>query len=82
MPKGPKGVRRPADTNSAAVMVGRIAVGEVEDEPSAGPGRAAGGKAGGNGDHTATVHGFPPLYVARAYAHSPERIVEIRPAGR
>lgn len=47
MPKGPKGVRRPADTNSAAVMVGRIAVGEVEDKPSAAPGRAAGGKAGG-----------------------------------
>lgn len=47
MPKGPKGVRRPADTNSAAVMVGRIAVGEIEDKPSKAPGRAAGGKAGG-----------------------------------
>lgn len=47
MPKGPKGVRRPADTNAAAVMVARIALGEVEDKPSAAPGRAAGGKAGG-----------------------------------
>jgi hypothetical protein len=40
MPKGPKGVRRPADTNAAAVMVGRIAVGEIEDKPSKAPGRA------------------------------------------
>jgi hypothetical protein len=47
MPKGPKGVRRPADTNSAAIMVGRIATGEIEDAPSKAPGRAAGGKAGG-----------------------------------
>jgi hypothetical protein len=47
MPKGPKGVKRPADVNAAAVMVGRIAVGEVEDKPSKAPGRAAGGKVGG-----------------------------------
>lgn len=47
MPRGPKGVRRPADTNSAAVMVGRIATGEIEDKPSKAPGRAVGGKAGG-----------------------------------
>lgn len=47
MPKGPKGVRRPADTVSAAVMVGRIAVGEIADIPSKVPARAAGGKAGG-----------------------------------
>jgi hypothetical protein len=47
MPKGPKGVRRPADTNAAAVMVARIALGEIEDKPSKAPGRAVGGKAGG-----------------------------------
>jgi hypothetical protein len=47
MPKGPKGVKRPADVNAAAVMVGRIAVGEIEDKPSKAPGRAVGGKAGG-----------------------------------
>lgn len=66
MPKGPKGVKRPADTNSAAVMVGRIAVGEVEDKPSAAPGRAAGGKAGGK---------------ARAKALSPSKRTEIAIAG-
>lgn len=47
MPKGPRGVRRPADSNAAAVMVGRIATGEIQDSPSKSPGRAAGGKAGG-----------------------------------
>ena len=47
MPKGPKGVKRPADWNAAAVMVGRIATGDVEDKPSKAPGRAAGGTVGG-----------------------------------
>ena len=31
MPKGPKGQKRPADVIGAAVMVGRIVTGEVED---------------------------------------------------
>lgn len=31
MPKGPKGERRPADAIGAAVMVGRIATGEIHD---------------------------------------------------
>lgn len=48
MPKGPKGERRPADVVSAAVMVGRIATGEIEDNPSSKPLRARGGKAGGH----------------------------------
>lgn len=33
MPKGPKGEKRPADVIGAAVMVGRIATGEIEDAP-------------------------------------------------
>lgn len=32
MPKGPRGEKRPADAIGAAVLVGRIATGEVEDE--------------------------------------------------
>ena len=32
MPKGPKGEKRPADVIGAAVMVMKIATGEVEDE--------------------------------------------------
>jgi hypothetical protein len=47
MPKGPKGERRPADTVKAAVMVARIATGEIEDNPSKSPNRAKGGKIGG-----------------------------------
>jgi hypothetical protein len=31
MPRGPKGERRPADVNARAVMIGKIATGEIED---------------------------------------------------
>ena len=31
MPKGPQGQKRPADTNSAAVMVAKIATEDVQD---------------------------------------------------
>lgn len=31
MPRGPKGERRPADAIGNAVMIGRIATGEIED---------------------------------------------------
>lgn len=47
MPRGPKGERRPADTNAAAVMVGRIATGEIEETRSKAPNWAKGGRAGG-----------------------------------
>jgi hypothetical protein len=33
MPKGPKGEKRPADAIGAAVMVGRIATGEISERP-------------------------------------------------
>ena len=36
MPRGPKGEKRPADTNSCAVMVAKVATEEIEDTlPSA-----------------------------------------------
>lgn len=44
MPKGPKGQERPADVISAAVMVARIATGEIEDNAKSG--RVKSGKAG------------------------------------
>jgi len=47
MPRGPKGEKRPADVIGAAVMVARIATGEIEDQPSKAPNRAKGGKIGG-----------------------------------
>lgn len=31
MPKGPRGEWRPADSNARAVLIGKIATGEVED---------------------------------------------------
>jgi hypothetical protein len=32
MPKGPKGEKRPADVNARAVMIAKIATGEIEDK--------------------------------------------------
>ncbi len=46
MPKGPRGEKRPADVIGAAVMVMRIATGEIE-EPKNPPRGHAGGKKGG-----------------------------------
>lgn len=31
MPRGPKGEKRPADANQRAVMIARIATGEIDD---------------------------------------------------
>jgi len=47
MPKGPRGEKRPADVVSAAVMVGRIATGEIEETKPTKAGQLKGGKAGG-----------------------------------
>jgi hypothetical protein len=47
MPKGPKGQKRPADVIGCAVMVAKIATGEIEDRPSKSPAQSAGGKLGG-----------------------------------
>lgn len=47
MPKGPNGQKRPADSIGCAVMVGRIATGEIEDDCYVGyrPKGSAGGAA-------------------------------------
>jgi hypothetical protein len=47
MPRGPKGEKRHADTVQNAMLIGRIATGEVDDAPSKAPNRAKGGKIGG-----------------------------------
>lgn len=44
MPKGPQGQKRPADAIGAAIMVGRIATGEISEAPAV-PLGSAGGKA-------------------------------------
>ena len=46
MPKGPQGQKRPADVNACAVMVAKIATGEIEDDRYRAPGRRRSGKAG------------------------------------
>ena len=68
MPKGPNGEKRPADAIGLAVLVGRIATGEVEDvAPDDGkdPAAKALGAKGGK---------------ARASSMSPERRAEIAKA--
>ncbi len=44
MPKGPRGEKRPADAIGLAVMIGKIATGEIDDIPTPSRG-SAGGKA-------------------------------------
>jgi hypothetical protein len=65
MPTGPKGEKRPADVNSRAVMIAKIATGEVDDAPDddgKDPSAKALGKKGG---------------AARASKMSPGRRAEI-----
>lgn len=66
MPKGPAGQKRPADAIGLAVMIGKIATGEVEDTRDEVSNAAAQmGKLGGK---------------ARAAAMTPERRAEIAKA--
>ena len=66
MPKGPNGEKRPADAIGLAVMVGKIATGEVEDtRDDVASAAAQMGKLGGK---------------ARAAAMTPERRAEIAKA--
>ena len=52
MPRGPKGEKRPADVIGAAVMIGKIATGEIDD-PTTDDGKNAAavalGRMGGKG---------------------------------
>ena len=48
MPKGPQGQKRPADAIGLAVMIGRIATGEIEDDADTSKAHhREGGKKGG-----------------------------------
>ncbi len=46
MPKGPQGQTRPADVIGAAIMVAKIATGEIEEKLNEPSGRVRSGKAG------------------------------------
>ena len=66
MPKGPNGEKRPADAIGLAVMIGKIATGEIEDDRKGVASAAAQmGKLGGK---------------ARAASMTPERRAEIAKA--
>jgi hypothetical protein len=64
MPKGPQGQRRPGDTHAAAIMVAKIATGELQDTKSD-PGAEANRKGGLKGG------------ASRAASLSPERRKQI-----
>ncbi len=49
MPKGPQGQKRPADAIGAAIMVAKIAAGELEEVLTIKSGRSRSGKAGAKG---------------------------------
>ena len=65
MPEGPGGEKRPADAIGRAVMIGRIATGEIEDDRELSSAAAEMGRKGGK---------------ARAAAMTPERRAEIAKA--
>lgn len=46
MPKGPKGERRPADVIGRAIMIAKIATGEIEEETPAKQGKGYARKGG------------------------------------
>jgi hypothetical protein len=46
MPRGPRGEKRPADVIGAAVMVAKIATGEIEEKLESKSGRTRSGRAG------------------------------------
>lgn len=46
MPKGPNGEKRPADAIGCAVLVGKIATGEIEEHIAPPSGRKKSGQAG------------------------------------
>ena len=47
MPKGPQGQKRPADVIGAAIMIAKIATGEIEEKLKEPSGKVRSGKAGG-----------------------------------
>ena len=46
MPRGPRGEKRPADVNARAVMIAKIATGEIAEKLKAPSGKVRSGKAG------------------------------------
>ncbi|GJL80560.1 MAG: hypothetical protein DHS20C01_01940 [marine bacterium B5-7] len=66
MPKGPNGETRPADLIGAAVMVAKIATGEIEDNPKSN--RVKSGKAGGRARASSLTAGERSEIARRAAA--------------
>jgi hypothetical protein len=69
MPRGPRGEKRPADVIGAAVMVAKIATGEVEDaKTEKHPHAVALGKSGGTKGGRARVRPKSAAFCGRIFA--------------
>jgi hypothetical protein len=60
MPKGPKGEKRPADVIGAAVMIARIATGEIEEAAESDDGKDPAAKALGKKGGAARAKSLTP----------------------
>lgn len=69
MPKGPRGEKRPADAVSRAVMIGKIATGEIEDERELSSAAAELGRKGGK-KRAATMEPGRRVEIARKAARA------------
>jgi hypothetical protein len=80
MPKGPRGEKRPADVIGAAVMVGRIATGEIEEDCGKVPQRAKGGLKGET--HPRSVFHVDPFFLKSVIFVVLTIFTELDPIGR
>lgn len=60
MPKGPKGEKRPADAIGAAAMIGRIAIGEIDEFGPSDDGKDPAAKALGSKGGKARARNLSP----------------------
>lgn len=60
MPRGPKGEKRPSDVIGAAVMIGRIATGEIDENTKTDDGKNAAAVALGRMGGKARAAGMSP----------------------
>jgi hypothetical protein len=60
MPKGPKGEKRPADVIGAAVLIGKIATGEIDETATTEDGKNAAAVALGRMGGKARAEGMTP----------------------
>ena len=77
MPRGPQGQKRPADAIGAAIMVAKIATGEITETLISKSGRTRSGLAGGNARAQVIPRTTIPLYRVSALLGGGMRIDQV-----